>query len=104
MADYEMTYILKSNFSEAQWEESRTFINSWIGSHEGAIQKEDIWGVRPLATEMDGEIRGFFVVLYFSLPGAQVKDFKFALNIHERMFRYLLTTRIPEPVPKAARS
>ncbi len=100
MSEYEMTYILKAQHSEAEWEASRKYVNDWITSHEGVIQKDDVWGMRPLATELAGERQGYFVVIDFTLPPQHVSEFKFNLNIHERMFRYILTTRIPEPVPK----
>ena len=67
---------------------------------EGLVQKDDVWGLRPLATELSGERQGYFVVIDFTLPPQHITEFKFNLNIHERMFRYLLTTRIPEPVAK----
>ena len=100
MAEYEMTYVLKANCSEADWDASRRFVTEWISSHQGTVQKEDVWGMRPLATELEGERQGFFVVLDFVLPTKEVAELRFNLNIHERMFRYLLTKRIPEPVAK----
>ena len=103
MGDYEITYILKPSFTEAEWTESRDYVNNWIKSHEGAVQKEDVWGLRPLATELEGERQGYYVILYFSLPEQHVADFRFNLNIHDRMFRFMLMKRIPEPVAKAAK-
>ncbi len=102
MADYEILYILSTAQTEAQWEASRKYITETITKSSGEIQKEDIWGLRPLASEIKGQRQGYFVHIYFTLPTPKVAEFKFALNIHESMLRFLLTTRIPDPTPKLA--
>ena len=102
MSEYEMIYILKANQTDQQWEASRKYVNDYITQNEGSIQKEDVWGLRPIASEIDGQRQGYFVLLYFSVPTNKIAEFKFQLNIHETMLRFMLTKRIPDPTPKAA--
>lgn len=84
-----MTYILNPVLDDDQHNELVEFVNKQITDNGGELVETDIWGVQPLAYEIDGKRTGYYVNLYFNAPNAAIEKIERAMRITEGFTRYL---------------
>ena len=89
--NYEVTYILRPQFDEAEVDERVTKIADQIrtigGEVQGEIQK---LGKRRLAYEIDDQREGNYAVMTFTADAAQAKELERQLRLNEDVLRALL--------------
>lgn len=65
MNNYEMLYIINNNLTDEQKEATLNKINDIVTKNGGNITKEDKWGTRKLAYEINKQRDGYYVYLEF---------------------------------------
>ncbi len=75
-----------------------------IKDNQGDITKEDNWGKRKLAYQINKEDFAVYVYMELSLPAETVKKLQSTLNITDEVLRYLLTAVDPKALAAAAQA
>ena len=90
MRKYEAMYIIKPHYEEDKYQEIIEKYNALIRSNGGEILKEEPWGKRRLAYEIEKIREGYYVLLNFEgsedLPAELERNFRIADDI----MRYLV--------------
>ena len=81
MRSYECVFILKAALDDSEVENQINSLKEIVTSRGGEIQKNDIWGKRRLAYDINGNAEGIYVLVYF-------KGNKEILDEVQRVFRY----------------
>lgn len=59
----------------------------------GEVSKEDVWGKRKFAYEINHQQEGYYHVMDFVLATDKMSDFKTKLNYTDGLIRYLITAK-----------
>lgn len=102
MKAYDSLIILKANQSEEDIESQVTTIESWITGSEGAILNRTIWGVRELATPINKQNKGCYVLIQFEGTPKTVAEFRKKIQVTETILRDLTVTLDSVEGPKKA--
>lgn len=86
---YEMTYILNPVLEDDKFSELVDYVNKLIEDNGGEIAEVDEWGVKKLAYDVDKKSTGYYVNLYFEVPGTAVEKVERNMRIHDDIMRYL---------------
>lgn len=87
---YELIFILKPDQSAEEAQASITRIKELISRNEGEILKEDDWGIRQLAYEMNKQTKGHYILLYFTAKSSVVADLEQNFNVMEETVKYMV--------------
>lgn len=90
MNSYFLTLVLKPDLEE---KERKTLLDSVIKkmiSDVGTVEKEDLWGVRELAYQIKGQLKGYYAHYQISTDPTLVKGLDKSLKLEEDIIRYLL--------------
>ena len=98
MRVYELIFILRPDLPEEETNAAIEQCKSVITGGGGQIDKEEIWGKRRLAYEIDHKTEGSYHLLTFSAPPAALDEVGRVLRIDDAVLRHLATRR-PEPGP-----
>lgn len=90
---YELVLMFKSNLTEDEAKKNINSVKEIIKSLEGNVEKEDFWGKRKLAYEINGMQEAYYTVCDINLNQPQVKKLNLKLNIEPTVVRYLLTSK-----------
>ena len=93
---YEILYIIDPTLTEAEIDEVHNKVKEEVTSKEGTIRREDKWGKRHLAYEVNKFREGFYAYIEFNGTGTTVNELKSMFRLEGRVIRYLITA-----VPKA---
>jgi len=93
---YEILYIINPTLTEEEIDQVHTLIQETINSSEGVVRREDKWGKRHLAYEVQKFREGFYALIEFDGTGETVKALKDLFRVESRVIRQLITA-----VPKA---
>lgn len=93
---YEILYIIDPTLNEAETDAVHTKVKETITAAGGSVRREEKWGKRHLAYEVNKFREGFYAYIEFNADGAIVKAMKEMLHLEGRVIRYLITA-----VPKA---
>jgi len=88
---YELIFILKPDQSDEEAKASITRIKDIISRNEGEILKEEDWGIRQLAFEMNKQTKGHYILLYFTAKSSVVADLEQNFNVMEETVKYMVT-------------
>jgi small subunit ribosomal protein S6 len=88
--DYELVVLLHPDL-EMDLDKPLAKVRSIIKDNQGEITKEDNWGKRKLAYQINKEDFAVYVYMELSLPPETVKKLQSTLNITDEVLRYLLT-------------
>jgi small subunit ribosomal protein S6 len=86
---YELGLVLSA---ELEAEERESFLSELRGLLEGgqaAMVKEDVWGKRTLAYEINHKREGFYVFWQFEGPGTVIKPLEYKLRLSDQVLRFL---------------
>lgn len=89
MALYELGLVLSVDLDH---EERDAFLGELRKLLEGggaSIVKEDVWGKRNLAYEIDHKREGFYVFWQFEGPGTVIKPLEYKIRLSDQVLRYL---------------
>ena len=89
--DYEVTYILRPNFEEADIDTKAAAIAEALTANGGEVVGElEKMGKRRLAYEIDDLREGYYVVMKFKADAAQAKELDRQMRLNEDVMRSLL--------------
>lgn len=92
MNNYYLTLVLKPDLEE---KERKTLLDSIIKkvvADTGKV-KEDLWGVRDLAYQIKGQLKGYYAHYQISTDPTLVKGLDKSLKLEEDIIRYLLVRK-----------
>ena len=88
---YELMTITKIDLGEEKAKEVSKKVQELISSLEGKVNKDDFWGKRKFAYEVEHTTEGYYDVLTFELSASKVAKLKAKLNLMQDVLRYLIT-------------
>ncbi len=88
-AKYELMLIMVSDLSQDDTEKELKKIKKQITDLKGEIYHEDNWGVRDLAYLIKKSDKGYYVILYFTFPSQNIKEFEKELFLNKKVLRHL---------------
>jgi small subunit ribosomal protein S6 len=88
---YELTFILGEKTTQEDGVSKTKFVADLIKKLGGSVTKEELWGRRELAYEINRNRTGFYVTLWFDLPGSELKNLERELRFDESFIRFLTT-------------
>lgn len=89
MKKYEVMYIIRPNVEEEARKTLIEEINKVFTSKESTVDSVKEWGMRDLAYEIQGETKGYYVLLNVNATPEAVKEFERVANIKESVIRYI---------------
>jgi small subunit ribosomal protein S6 len=91
LQNYEATFILGEDATEAQAKEKLAALTVAIKGFGGTVTKSELWGSRELAYPIKRNRLGFYTTLWFELPTDQVNPLEKILRFDEQIIRSLVT-------------
>lgn len=93
MNSYYLTLVLKPNLEEKERKALLDSLTKKALGAEGKVEKEDLWGVRPLAYTIKRQTSGYFAHFQISTDPKDIKGLDKTLKVEEDVLRYLLIRR-----------
>jgi len=90
MNDYEVTYILRPNFEEAEVDARASAIGDIIKNQGGTVVNLEKLGKKRLAYEIADVREGNYVVMQYRSSGDASKELERQLKLHEDVLRALV--------------
>ncbi|MBI9044875.1 MAG: 30S ribosomal protein S6 [Anaerolineaceae bacterium] len=91
MREYEVIFILHPDLDENTINDSITKVKTWITDADGSIVKEDIWGKKRLAYEIQKQREGFYVLLHTQMEPTFIHELENSMKLMEPVMRYIVT-------------
>ena len=86
---YELFFILDSNQNDDEVSTVSGRIKDIINNHEGVVIKEENWGVRTLAYEINKQPKGRYILFFFSALPTVVVALEKNFNVMENVLKYM---------------
>ena len=93
MIDYEILLMLDPDLSEERQEEIVKRTRDLVEKGGGTWERQDAWGRRKLAYEIDKKADGIYHLLSFSADGETLDEISRVLKIDDDVMRHLATRR-----------
>ncbi|NMB70063.1 30S ribosomal protein S6 [candidate division WWE3 bacterium] len=93
MKTYELMTIAKASLTDQGAKDLSTQIQDLVKSFNGKIIKQDYWGKRKLAYEINRNTDGYYDVLTVELDSGALDKFKNKLSLLPDLLRYLVTAK-----------
>ncbi len=90
MKKYEVMYIIRPNVDEEGKKVVIEKINNVFVKAASTVSEVKEWGLRELAYEIDGETKGYYVLLNVEATPEAVKEFDRVANIDEAVIRHIV--------------
>ena len=90
MKKYEVMYIIRPNVDEEGKKNIIEKINNVFVKAASTVSEVKEWGLRELAYEIDGETKGYYVLLNVEATPEAVKEFDRVANIDETVIRHIV--------------
>ncbi|MBR6515539.1 MAG: 30S ribosomal protein S6 [Bacilli bacterium] len=90
MKKYEVMYIIRPNVDEEGKKSIIEEINQVFVKNASVVSEVKEWGLRELAYEIDGETKGYYVLLNVEATPEAVKEFDRVANIKETVIRHIV--------------
>ncbi|MCL1816521.1 MAG: 30S ribosomal protein S6 [Clostridiales bacterium] len=90
MRTYEVMYIIKPNYEDDKYTEIIEKYNALIQSNGGEVIKEEPWGKRRLAYEIDKIREGYYVLVNIQAPEDLPAELERNFRIADDIMRYLV--------------
>ena len=100
---YELMYVISPDVGEDGVAELHTQIETIVTGLDGRITKNENWGRRRLAYEINKKREGTYVVALIEGPGEIVKELDRKLKVIDNVLRHLIM-RVDEDLRKADRA
>ncbi len=91
MKKYEVMYIIKPSVEEEARKALIEDINSLFVKFNSTVENVNEWGLKDLAYEIDGNRKGYYVLLNVNATSEAVLEFNRVANIKEAIIRYIAT-------------
>ena len=92
MTKYEMMYIVKSN-GEEKVQETAEKVLGVLSKYGADIEKNDAWGEKALAYEINGCTRGCYYLTSFGLKEKKIKEIHQEVNYIEDLLRVMIIVK-----------
>jgi small subunit ribosomal protein S6 len=86
---YELGVVVNASIDEKERDAFFAEIRELLSAQGATIVKEDVWGKRLLAYEINHQREGFYVFWQYNGPGSSVKPLEYRLRLSEQVLRYL---------------
>ena len=90
MKKYEVMYIIRPNVDEEGKKAIIEKINNVFVKAASTVSEVKEWGLRELAYEIDGETKGYYVLLNVEATPEAIKEFDRVANIDESVIRHIV--------------
>ena len=90
MKKYEVMYIIRPNIDEEGNKSIIEEINQVFVKCASVVSEVKEWGLRELAYEIDGETKGYYVLLNVEATPEAVAEFDRVANIKETVIRHIV--------------
>ena len=90
MKKYEVMYIIRPNVDEEGKKNIIEKINNVFVKAASTVSEVKEWGLRELAYEIDGETKGYYVLLNVEATPEAIKEFDRVANIDENVIRHIV--------------
>jgi small subunit ribosomal protein S6 len=94
---YETLYILKPDSAPEKTEAARAKIRDVVTGGGAFLVKEDVWGKKKLAFEIQKQSKGIFVLLVYLSAPDHITEIERNLKIHSEVVRYV-TVKVADTV------
>ena len=86
---YELGLLLGSELESEDREAFLGEIRQLLAAEGATITKEDVWGRRTLAYQIDHKREGYYVFWQYEGPGTLIKPLEYRLRLSDQVVRYL---------------
>lgn len=94
MKKYEIMYILKANLEDADRNQLIGKLHEILSLDGGTIDQVDEWGVRDFAYEINGDKKGYYVVVTISTESVNgINEFDRITKINPNVIRHLVIAK-----------
>lgn len=93
MRAYECMFIIAPQLDEEKTEDVITKFENLITSNSGEITKTDRMGRRRLAYEIDENMEGYYVILYFNAEPTLAAELDRVFKITDGVIRHLIVRK-----------
>lgn len=97
--NYELTFILGEKTTEEDGQKKFETVKELITNAGGTVTKQELWGRRELAYEIQHNRTGFYITIWFQINGSELKDMEQELRFDESIIRFLTTKAYTEAEP-----
>jgi small subunit ribosomal protein S6 len=87
---YELVFILRADLPEGEMESRVERTKGILANHQGEITKQDHWGVRRLAYEIQHETKGNYMLLKFHSSGDALTEIDRSFRQDDLCLRHLI--------------
>lgn len=95
MKHYELFYLVSAQIPENQLESVQEEVSGIVKKLGGTITKQESWGRKKLATPVNKEKFGFYLLNEFDLEPSGLIELQKTLRLHKLIMRYLLLDKKP---------
>lgn len=93
MANYELMLIINPSVSEEDRNTSLENLKSIFEKNEAKVEKEDLWGDKKLAYQINKLDRGFYALYDLELDGKKIKELSRLINLDKNIIRYMFSKK-----------
>ena len=94
MKKYEIMYILKANLEDADRNQLIGKLHEILSLDGGSIESVDEWGVRDFAYEINGDKKGYYVLVTINTESTKgIDEFKRVSKINPNVVRSLIIAK-----------
>lgn len=94
MEHYELLYIIPGTQTEEEAQTSSQAIRQLVRDNGATSIKEDFWGKRRLAYEIDHVRQGYYDLIEFDLEQAKLAQLEHTIRLNEHVLRHQIVRRI----------
>jgi small subunit ribosomal protein S6 len=96
--NYELLFVMPSDLKDDELSAVKTRIVDEMKTLGAVVEKEDFWGKRDLAYEVNGYHQGYYHLVKFNATSDVPNKLKGMLKVNERVIRYLISKIEPTPL------
>lgn len=89
MALYELGLVLSADLDHEERDSFLGELRQILANGGASIVKEDVWGKRNLAYEINHKREGFYVFWQFEGSGSVIKPLEYKIRLSDQVLRYL---------------
>jgi len=100
---YDLLLLLSNDAPPEQRERILSMVQSTIQGANGAVERDDDWGRRPLSYEIRHQAEAEYHLLQFHAPGSLIEELSHTLHITDGVLRFrIIKVRPGTPEAKAS--
>ncbi|MFK7780084.1 MAG: 30S ribosomal protein S6 [Candidatus Gracilibacteria bacterium] len=93
MANYELMVIVNPTVSEDERNASIGELKELFKTNSVKIEKEDVWGDKKMAYQINKSDRGFYILFDLDMEGKLIKDLSKTINLNKNIWRYMFVKK-----------